>query len=176
MERVSLSPEATKRATIIGAITHVMFVAGAWIGLSAAVLLFVVALSSSDESELIAQEGYGLDAATGTLLAVLAVVVGLGMQVGAVLLSGRWLTLGGFRAPWGTTWSALGISIAIDLLLSNVLTVVNFITSDIESPLVGIISVVVSLGVVAAVGGFIWRWMATVFRAPAPTIEPVPTS
>jgi hypothetical protein len=176
MERVSLSPEHAKRASIIGAICHVMFAGGAWLGLSSGILLFAVALSSPDETELITQEGYGLDAATGTLLVVLAIVVGLGLQVSAVLLSFRWLKLGGFRAPWGITWSALGISVAIDLLLTNVLTVVNIFTRAGDSTLVGIISVVVSLIVVGFVGAFIWRWMASAFRAPAPTVEPVPTS
>ena len=176
MERVSLSPEAAKRATTIGAICHAMVVGGAWLALPSVIVLAVVVLSSREDAELAMQGGYGVDAGTAALVSVLAIVVGLGLQVGGILLSGRWLTLGGFRAPWAVTWSALGISVAIDLLLSNVLTVVNFLTRDIESIVVGIISVVVSLIIVAIVGGVVWRWMASVFRAPAPTIEPAPTS
>ena len=177
MQRVSLTPDQVRRAVTTGALAHVIFAVGVWLGFSAALLLLSAAISSPDQRESIAQEGYGIDAATAVLLLVVGLVAGLALVASAIVLSGRLLASAQLRAPWAVTWSALAISAAIDFVLSGVFTFVSYALSfqsdTLDPTTVTVVGTIVMLAVVALVGAVFWRLMASAFRGYV--VEPTPT-
>ena len=177
MERVSLTPDQRRRATTTGAFAHVIFAVGVWLGITSALLLLVAALSTADDRESIAQNSYGVDAATGMLLLGVGLIVSLALIAGSIVLSGRLLTSGGLRSPWAITWSALGICAGADLVLNGIFTFVSYASSYweiVDRTLFAVIGTIVVLVVVAVVGAVFWRLMASAFRGYV--VQPTPTT
>jgi len=175
MERVALTPDQRRRATTTGALAHVIFAVGVWLGITSALLLLVAALSTADDRESIAQNSYGVDAATGVLLLAVGLVASLVLVAGSIVLSGRLLTSGGLRSPWAITWSALGICAGADLVLSAIFTFVSYASSYweiVDRTLFAVVGTIVVLVVVAVVGAVFWRLMASAFRGYV--VQPTP--
>jgi len=160
-----------------GILVHVIFAVAVWLGFSSALLLLVAVVSAPDQRERLAQDGYGVDAATGMLLLVFGVVAGLALVAGAIVLSAKLLRSGGLRAPWAITWSALGLSAVADFVLSGVFTFISYALSfqsdTLDRTVVVVVGTIVVLVVVAVIGAVFWRLMASAFRGYA--VEPTPT-
>jgi hypothetical protein len=115
-------------------------------------------------------------------LFVASVVVGIGLMIVAILLSGLVLRRHEVRHPWGVTFAGAGIAIVVASIVEGFL---GAIVSGVSSAFVDgrglgpgiiagiIVSGVVALAINAAIGWLSWWWMAHAMR-PAVTEATVP--
>lgn len=110
---------------------------------------------------------------------VVALVVGAGLVVAAVLVSLRILRRGGLHRPKAVTWLSLLIVLAVNTLAQRLADPYISLGSDTEAPMwvrivVGVVLLLVAIG--SGIGT--WMLMAHAFRAPsAPaTAAPLPAA